>query len=327
MAATRGTRKSQLQYVPPAMPDRLELQHPRLVPRPPSGPGWIHEIKFDGYRLQLRIERGRVRIWTRNGHDWTDRFPELAEDAAELPDAILDGELCALDPKGRPDFSALRAAITPGRTAPLVLFAFDVLWAGGEDLRPYALAARKGVLTDLLAHAPSARLRLVDHFEVGGSTLLESACRMGLEGVVSKRLEAPYRSGRGETWLKSKCRPGQEVVIGGWKQAPQGPFRGLLAGVYDRAGRLVYAGSVKGGFAGAGGLLARLQALETAERPFRAGDPPRKTSDIHWVRPELVAAVDIAEWTGGGKLRQASFKGLREDKDPREVVREAAEET
>jgi bifunctional non-homologous end joining protein LigD len=321
MRETRPSR-SRRQYVDPIMPPFVEFQHPKLVAQPPTGGHWLHEIKFDGYRLQVRVQGGVVQIHTRNGHDWTAKFPELAADAGRLVDCILDGELCALDERGQPNFSALRAAISPGKTADLVFFAFDALWAPREDLRSYALPGRKAWLRKILDGAPSPRLRWVDHFETGGRALLTSACALELEGVVSKRRDSTYRGGRSDAWVKAKCRPSQEVVIGGWKQQPGRPFEALLVGVYE-GGRLRYAGSVKTGFGrGASGLMSRLLALETDALPFAAGEPPRKASDIHWTRPELVANVDIAEWTASGKLRQSSFKGLRDDKQPREVVRE-----
>jgi bifunctional non-homologous end joining protein LigD len=321
-AATAARRtRSRRQYITPPMPGFIEFQHPKLVAKPPTGSAWLHEIKFDGYRLQVRVEGGGVNIFTRNGHDWTTRFPELAADAASLPDCILDGELCALDREGHPNFSALRAAISPGRTSELVLFVFDLPYGAGEDLRPYALETRKSALARLMAEAPP-RLRAVEHFETGGELILRSACAAKLEGIVSKRWDAPYRGGRSDAWVKAKCRPSQELVIGGWKQEPGRAFAGLLVGTYQ-GDRLIYAGRLKTGFGhGATGLLSRLKGIETMASPFAGGDPPSKSSAIHWVRPELVAAAEIAEWTDSGKVRQASFKGLREDKDPREVRRE-----
>ncbi len=326
MAPTRQSgslSRSRRQYVDPPMPGFVPFQHPKLVATPPTGSAWVHEIKFDGYRLQAHVEGGRATLYTRNGFDWTDRLPELTADLAALPNCIIDGELCALDRQGQPSFSALRAALTPGRTADLVLFAFDLLYGAGEDLRPYALQTRKTLLSRLMELGPP-RLRKVDPFPVGGMALLQSACDLKLEGIVSKRLDSSYANGRDDTWVKAKCRPSQEVVIGGWRQAPAGTFEALLVGTYE-AERLRYAGSLKTGFGrNATDLLSRLRAIEVKASPFEDGDPPRKTSAIHWVQPQLVAAAEIAEWTDGGKLRQASFKGLREDKRPTDVRREVA---
>lgn len=313
---------SQRQYVKPKMPGFVEFQHPQLVAVPPSGPEWMHEAKFDGYRLQMHVGAGRTTIYTRKGNDWTDRFPELVEDLSSLPDVIIDGELTALDEQGQPDFSRLRAAISPGRTAALVVFAFDLLWKDDEDLRPYAVEMRKRLLKDLLEEHGSDRLRYVSELPQGGKAMLDAACRLGLEGIVSKKRGTPYRAGRGGGWVKAKCRPGQEFVIGGWRQEPGRAFKALLVGYYD-GDTLRYAGSVKTGFSAEPDLLKRLQGIEAAATPFVGEQPSGQRSELHWTCPELVANVDFAEWTASGRLRQSSFKGLRTDKDPREVKREA----
>ncbi|WP_334163933.1 non-homologous end-joining DNA ligase [Phenylobacterium sp.] len=308
------------------MPRFLEFQHARLVSEPPTGEAWLHEIKFDGYRLQLRVERGEAAVFTRNGHDWTHKLPELAEDAAELgQDCILDGELCFLDPAGKPTFSGLRAAIGGGRTAPLVFFAFDILWRGDTDLRSFALKDRKALLTEALADAPGPRLRAVEPLPQSGPALLEAACRMELEGIVSKRRDSRYTAGRGDTWVKSKCRLAQEFVIGGWTQEPGRHFKGLLVGVHE-AGGLRYVGSLERGFSRTPDLLERLRPLAAPKTPF-ARQSPRKTPEVHWVEPRLVAQAEFQEWTASGAIRHATFLGLRDDKDPGAVVRERPAET
>lgn len=316
---------SKRQYVAQPMPRFVEFQHAKLVAEPPTGQAWLHEIKFDGYRMQVRVERGEATIFTRNGHDWTDKLPELAEDAAELSaDCILDGELCFLDAAGKPTFSGLRRAIGQGKTAPLVFFAFDIVWRGDTDLRTFALKDRKAILAEVLADAPGERIRLVEPLPQSGPALLAAACRMDLEGIVSKRRDSRYSAGRGETWVKSKCRLAQEFVIGGWTQEPGRHFKGILVGVYE-GGKLRYVGSLERGFAGTPGLLKRLEPLAAAKSPF-AVESPRKTREVHWVEPVLVAQAEFQEWTASGMIRHASFVGLRDDKDPREVVRERAGE-
>lgn len=310
---------SRRQYVAQPLPGFLDLLHPKVVSEPPSGAHWLHEIKFDGYRFQARIAGGGVTLFTRRGHDWTDKLPEIAAELATLPDGILDGEVCRLDALGNPTFSGLRSAMGRGESAELVFFAFDLLWRGQDDLRRFRLDDRKASLGRYLAPALSDRIRLVDTFPAGGPALLEAACRSGLEGIVSKRRDAPYAAGRSEAWVKSLCIQGQEFVVGGYEQQAGRHFKGLLVGVYEAKG-LTYVGTLERGFSAAPDLLPRLKALETGSNPFAAGGPPR--AHVHWVKPELVVRAEFREWTASGKIRHASFRGLRDDKPAAQVRRE-----
>jgi bifunctional non-homologous end joining protein LigD len=246
-ASTRRPARTSRRSSAP-IPGFIAPQLCKRVGRPPTGQDWVHEIKLDGYRIQLRVVDGEAAMRTRKGLDWTDKFAAVAASAGSLPDCIIDGEVCALDHNGAPDFAALQAALSEGRSQDLVYFAFDLLFEGTNDLRRLPLTERKQCLHKMLGgkgtHAQ--HVKYVEHLSDPGDAVLKSACRLNLEGIISKRTHAPYQSGRTETWHKSKCRGGQEVVIGGWSGSSAN-LRSLLVGVY-RGDHLVHTGRVGTGF-------------------------------------------------------------------------------
>ncbi|MBV9572132.1 MAG: DNA ligase D [Alphaproteobacteria bacterium] len=308
------------------MPRFVEPQLARVVDMPAGGPAWVHEIKFDGYRMQLRVEKKRGQLLTRKALDWAHRFPEIVAEASRaLPDCILDGEVAALDEKGISNFGDLQAALSDEATGDLVYFVFDLLHLDGRDLRRLPLTDRKAQLQQLLKQKlpRSSRIQYVEHYESSGKEMLEAACRMGLEGIISKRADAPYKPGRGNDWTKAKCRGGQEIVIGGWRGTSSN-LRSLLAGAYSN-GEFRYMGRIGTGYnvKSAGELLRKLKPLEIPRPAFTNTKDITRAPDLHWVQPKLVAEVEFGTITSGGILRQASYKGLREDKPAKNVVLEA----
>jgi len=303
---------------------------------PPSGSDWIHELKLDGYRIQMQIRptsgssKKRVTLLTRKGLDWTHRMPDLAHAAEKLPveSAVLDGEVVVIDEKGGTSFSDLQAAFQEGAKVDLTYFAFDLLHLDGHNLRSLPLLQRKELLGKLFsALDDDSPIHLSEHFEGDGAQIFSKACGLGAEGIISKSASAPYTSSRGNTWLKAKCYLEQEFVIGGFTD-PSNGTRGIgavIIGYYEK-GRLRYAGRSGTGFTQKSQQTIRrqLDKLLQSSSPF-TDLPKGVSSGVHWVKPELVAQISFATWTRDNLVRQASFKGLREDKPAKEVVREKSE--
>ncbi len=316
------------------MPREVEVQLATLATAAPIGEQWIHEIKFDGYRVIAFVEDGMVRLDSRNGKSLSELFTPVAKalESLGVKNAIVDGECVAVDAKGRTSFQELRRVIKAEISdRSLACYLFDLLYLDGYDLRACTLTDRREALRSLLGGDAKENASIVRFSEAvagQGEAVLDQACRLALEGIVSKRADAPYSAGRGTAWIKSKCINRQELVIGGFTepQSTRHGFGALLTGVYDDAGKLVYSGKVGTGFdhATLSDMAKRMKALEVDTPPFVR--PPGRTEAPrpHWIKPMLVCEVEFTEWTRDGKLRHPSFMGLRLDKPATEVVREKA---
>ena len=309
------------------LPAFLEPMLATLVATPPAGERWIHEIKFDGYRLQARIEAGGVKLLTRSGLDWTGRFGKdvvAALEALPVETALLDGELVVETAAGASDFSALQADLSEGRSNRFVFYVFDLLHRDGYDLTTLPLVERKKLLEQLVGTG-SGTIRYSGHFSENGALVLRHACRLSLEGVVSKVRDAPYRGGRSKSWVKSKCAERQEFVVAGYvpSTTSSNAIGSLVLGAYE-GNELRHVGRVGTGFtaAVAADLSGKLSRMQVGSSPFSKPLSGEEARHVHYVRPELVAEVEFRAWTADGHLRHASFRGLREDKPAQDIVRE-----
>jgi len=323
--ARLAARADQSEGGPPAL---IQPQLATLVDRPPKGGDWSYEIKFDGYRVMTRIEGGVATIFTRNGHDWTERMPRLADacNALQVDNAWLDGEAVVLDSSGQPDFNALQNAFDRRSTAEIVMFVFDLLWLNGTDLRKQPLRARRALLRDLMVEHTSDAIRFSEDFPQDPVALVASACKMKLEGIIGKRADAPYRSGRSTAWVKIKCYRRQEFVVGGFTRAKgaRSGVHSLLLGVHEKDGSLRYAGSVRPYFSSraATAFVARANAVRSDSAAFYNPPKPEKERDYLWLKPSIVVECSFLEWTPGGEVRHSAFHAVRDDKPAAAVTEE-----
>jgi bifunctional non-homologous end joining protein LigD len=321
----KGSRKGRLpEFIEPSLATLSEIA--------PQGGGWVHEIKFDGYRIQARIAGGEVSLKTRTGLDWTEKFPALAEACAALAshDAILDGEIASFGESGASDFSALQDDLKNGQQERMLYYAFDLLHLDGQDLTGAPLLERKRALAALLSELPrDGIVRLSEHFDEDGAVMLKHASDLNLEGIVSKRADAPYRSGRVGDWLKVKVTSNQELLVIGYEPSDKRTrlIRSLLLGYFDK-GKLRYAGRIGTGWGQKQerDLERRLKAIERRNTPLdKVPEEERLARGVKWVEPRMVVEVDFRGWTGGGLVRQGSLKEIREDKPAKDVVREVSQ--
>ncbi|MDQ1637399.1 MAG: bifunctional non-ous end joining protein LigD [Pyrinomonadaceae bacterium] len=310
-----------------ALPPFISPQLATLVASAPAGAEWLHELKFDGYRMVCHLHRGKARFWSRNQKDWTEKFPNLSKALKALPvtAAILDGEVVVVDKAGRSSFQKLQQSMKGG-AATFVFQIFDLIYLDGYNLTRVPLRERKALLEDLLAGVDAkGPLRYSDHVVGNGDRFFKQACAYGIEGIVSKLADSVYESTRTRSWLKVKCTKRQEFVIAGYTPSKKNfpGFGSLILGVYDK-GKLVYSGRVGTGFS----IKLRLELQKKLDQiaqpvmPFATKPKDPGLRDAHWAKPQLVGEVEFTEWTEEGSIRHPSFQGLREDKKATEVVRE-----
>jgi len=316
----RGARKAKLpQFIPP--------QLATLVKEPPSGDEWLHELKFDGYRMLCRIDRGRVSVWSRNGKDWTEKFQNVVEAVKSLKatSAMLDGEIVIVDAQGRTSFQKLQRAMGKATTSGFAYEVFDLIYLDGFSLTQTALKHRKELLKSLVRSNAGAVLRYSEHIQGSGDEFFKHACEYGIEGIVSKLADSPYESTRNRNWLKVKCSKQQEFVIAGYTPSSKGlpGFGSLVLGVYEK-GKLVYAGRVGTGFTfkQRADLRKQLDKVSRKESPLSVVPKEPGLRRTQWTEPKMIAEVAFMEWTSDGSIRHPSFQGLREDKNRKEVIRE-----
>jgi bifunctional non-homologous end joining protein LigD len=309
------------------LPEFIPPQLAPLVSEAPAGDDWLHELKFDGYRMVCHLQRGKSRFWSRNQKDWTEKFPNLSKALKVLPvtAAILDGEVVVVDKAGRSSFQKLQRSMKDG-AATFIFQIFDLIYLDGYNLTRVPLRERKALLEDLLSGVDAkGPLRYSDHVVGDGDRFFKQACAYGIEGIVSKLADCPYESTRSRSWLKVKCTKRQEFVIAGYTPSKKDfpGFGSLILGVYDK-GKLVYSGRVGTGFSIKQRLelQKKLDGIAQPLMPFATKPKDPGLRDAHWAKPQLVGEVEFTEWTEEGSIRHPSFQGLREDKKAKDVVRE-----
>lgn len=318
-----------------ALPAKLSPQLATLTGAAPTAGSWIYEIKFDGYRILARLEDGTARLFTRNGHDWTSKMQSLAREVERsgIKNGWLDCEAVVMGPDGLPSFNALQNAFDRIATEDIVLYVFDVPFLDSKNLCGLPLESRRAILRERLVDHPSDRIRFSESFRADGPSVLQSACKMGLEGVIAKRVDARYEMRRTQTWLKLKCQQRQEFVVGGFTEraGAHQDVGSLLLGVYDDEGQLHSVGNVGTGWSGTEGtaMRKRLNKIETPTSPFDSRYAPRvgrwskrQSGSERWVKPTLVVEVIFTEWTADGNIRHPSFVALRDDKAAADIRRE-----